>query len=195
MTASNPTPASAPKKPGRLATYRWPMIVVGLLLGHVGAMALAVNIAGRDNGNSVLPDYYSKALAWDDMRAKAADSALLGWDVFVGTSPFVEENGRRTLRVEILDKFRNPVEGATVSVRFWHRAEGKAIDGVLAEVEETGVYEGLVPMAKAGLWSCELAAELGELLYVSERELRVVNVDELVGSDAESGDDSGEEND
>ncbi|QDV10035.1 FixH [Planctomycetes bacterium Poly30] len=172
--------ANTPKKPGRLASYRWPMIVVGLLVGHVGAMALAVNIAGRDNGNSVLPDYYARALAWDDMRAKAADSALLGWEVFVNTSPFLEENGRRNLRVEILDKLKNPVHGAKVSVRFWHRAQGKAVDGMLAEVGETGVYQGMVPMTQPGLWNCDLAAELGDLLHVSARELRVVNADELI---------------
>ncbi|MFT5734678.1 MAG: hypothetical protein ACJAQ3_001431 [Planctomycetota bacterium] len=178
--------AISPKKPGRFVSYRWPMIVVGLLCGHVGAMALAVSIAGRDNGNSVLPDYYARALAWDDMRAKAADSALLGWDVFINTSPFAAEDGRRNLRIEILDKFKNPVTEASVSVRFWHRAEGKAIEAVLSQAGDTGVYEAAVPMASKGLWSCEIAAELGELLYVSDREIRVVNAAELMESGSRS---------
>ncbi len=181
----NPTtaPAPEPAKRSRFASYRWPMIVVALLGGHVGAMALAVNIAGRDGGNVVLPDYYARALAWDEMRAKAADSELLGWDVHVNTSPFVEADGQRSLRVAIQDKFHEPVNGASVTVRFWHRAEGKAVEAVLALDGESGVYKALVPMTKPGIWSCDLAAEIGELLYVDTREIEVFNAGDAVKSE------------
>ncbi|MEM8711271.1 MAG: FixH family protein [Planctomycetota bacterium] len=170
--------ASTSSREARKASYRWPLIIVGFLAGHMGAMALAVNIAGRDNGNAVLPDYYERALAWDEMREKAADSAQLGWDVFVNASALTDAAGRRTLRVEVLDRFREPVKGAQVAVRYWHRAEGKAREATLSAVGEgaKGVYEAEVPMARSGLYACDLAIELGELLHVSERELNVAGV-------------------
>lgn len=178
--------------PKREGSYRWPLIIVGLLVGHMGAMALAVNIAGRDNGNAVLPDYYERALAWDEMREKAADSALLGWDVFVNASALTDGAGRRTLRVEVLDRFGEPVNGAAVAVRYWHRAEGKAREASLPAVsvagagtsEGTGIYEAEVPMARTGLYACDLAVELGELLHVSEREINVAGV-QLEGEEAD----------
>jgi len=160
-------------------SYRWPLIVGGLLGGHGGAVALAVNIAGRDNGNAVLPDYYERALAWDEMRLKAADSALLGWDVFLTASPLTNAEGQRTVRVEILDRFREPVEEAVVSMRYWHRAEGKAREARLEPVDggPAGIYEAALPMARGGLYAVDLAAQVGELLHVSERELDVMSID------------------
>lgn len=60
------TPANAVRNPRCL---RWPLIVIGLLLGHVCLMAVAVTVAVRDRSNPVVPDYYQKAADWDRTHA------------------------------------------------------------------------------------------------------------------------------
>lgn len=51
---------------------RWPLIVAGLLVCHVGAMVWAATIATRRGGAAVIPNYYEKSLHWDEERATAA---------------------------------------------------------------------------------------------------------------------------
>jgi len=49
---------------------RWPLIVIGLLLGHMAIMFVAVVLATRDRASSaVIPDYYQKAVDWDRTHA------------------------------------------------------------------------------------------------------------------------------
>lgn len=47
---------------------RWPVIVVGMLLVHVLAMATAVVIAVK-SPYQVVPNYYERAVNWDKERA------------------------------------------------------------------------------------------------------------------------------
>ena len=44
---------------------RWPLIVIGLLLGHMLLMLVAVVLATREHPSKVIPDYYQKATNWD----------------------------------------------------------------------------------------------------------------------------------
>jgi len=49
-TQSHRTPSAPRRSP-------WPFAIAGLLLAHVGAMMLAVYIAGNGDGNRLLPEY------------------------------------------------------------------------------------------------------------------------------------------
>ena len=56
-------------------SIRWPLIVIGLLLGHMAIMFVAVVLATRDHGSSaVIPDYYQKAVNWDRMHRPGGGS-------------------------------------------------------------------------------------------------------------------------
>lgn len=39
-------------------SFRWPLIVLGLLVGHMSLMAVAVTFATRAHRDAVLPEYY-----------------------------------------------------------------------------------------------------------------------------------------
>ena len=61
MNIANPAhPLPKPKR-----HLRWPLIVVGLLLGHMSLMFTAILIINRSKPDPVLPDYYQRALDWD----------------------------------------------------------------------------------------------------------------------------------
>jgi hypothetical protein len=69
MNLTNPAhPLPTPRR-----HLRWPLIVLGLLVGHISLMVVAVIIATHDQANTVLPDYYQKAQHWDQDRAAPHD--------------------------------------------------------------------------------------------------------------------------
>jgi hypothetical protein len=159
--------------PSRAARIRWPLIIGGLLATHVGAMMLAVQIASGDSGHAVLPDYYDKAVGWDDRRAEERESARLGWDVSIAPGAFADEDGRRPLRFVLRDRLGEPLEGATLTARVWHHAVGDAIDLAVEPGAEPGLYVARPPMARPGRWQCELTVERAGARFV---ESHVVDV-------------------
>lgn len=53
---------------------RWPLLIVALLATHVGLMSWAVVICSRGS-NPVIPNYYEKALRFDQTKAAKAQVA------------------------------------------------------------------------------------------------------------------------
>ena len=50
-------------------SIRWPAFVVGILATHTGLMILAVMLFVRHHDAGIIPDYYDKAVHWDQNRA------------------------------------------------------------------------------------------------------------------------------
>lgn len=149
-------------RPSRGARLRWPMIVVGLLTAHVSAMALAVHVAkgapDSGNGNRVLPDYYERAVRWDEERRAAEATDDLGWTVLPSVSTFVAEDGSRELTVSVTDDAGMPVDGLELSAAVWHHALGEAQDIELSAVTGvSGLYSTRAPMGRSGAWEIELS--------------------------------------
>jgi len=159
----------------RAARVRWPLIVVGLLMTHVGAMMLAVQIASSDTGHAVLPNYYDKAIRWDDRQAEARESDRLGWSVSVTPAALTDANGDRAVRILMHDRFGAPVVDAAVSARVWHHALGDAHDLLVRPTGEPGLYVATAPMARPGSWQCELIAEHAGARFVESYALDVVS--------------------
>lgn len=59
------------KQSGRMP-QRWAVIVVGILLTHTSLMILAVVIFVRHHDDGVIPNYYEKAVHWDEIKAAHA---------------------------------------------------------------------------------------------------------------------------
>ena len=74
---NNTDPAVA----NRRAAWRWGTLVVGMLSLQVVLGVAAVFLATGDESVAVIPNYYDKALAWDQQMAQQQASESLGWDV------------------------------------------------------------------------------------------------------------------
>ncbi len=70
--------------------FRWPMIVIGLLLGHICIMVVAVTIATRVRPDSIVPDYYQKSVNWDrnHPNTRAASNAATSSAIPTATNSF-----------------------------------------------------------------------------------------------------------
>jgi nitrogen fixation protein FixH len=160
----------------RKARSRWPYIVVGLLATHVTVMLLAVKIASSGGGHRVLPDYYHKAVNWDDSREELRASARLGWTATVTPAMLAEQNGLRELRFVLQDAQSEPIEGARVVARVWHHAIGKSHEVTASATGAAGVYVAHAPMGQSGAWECELVADRGADHFVHTLTLHIASL-------------------
>lgn len=176
-----------PKPPTRFARVRWPIIIVAMLSGHVGAMVLAVNVALGDgaetgNGHSVLPSYYERAVNWDEDRAAMSRSDDLGWLAVITPAVLNDADGSRSVTIDMRDDAGYPLTDLTIHAKAWHHAVGKIVEGggePMAGAD--GFYSLELPMGQAGLWSFELTAVRGGDAFVSESTLEITSNAALLG--------------
>ena len=159
------TAARVESQPGKRA-WLWPAIIIGGLAFHVLAMVIVVLIATRDPSFAVEPNHYQKALGWDGAAARLRASQQLGWTASLEVEP-ADVLGRRRLVCHIIDKDGVAVVGANVQLLMFHHARAADRVEVSLNPEKDGTYSALVPMKRAGLWECRIAARRGDALFKS----------------------------
>jgi len=144
-----------------------PAVVIGLLGGHVLFIAYAITLATGDPSFGVVPDYYQRAVGFDDRKAALQASADLGWSVELTPANSASVRGERVLALRITDVDGLPVTGASVVLDGYHVARaGNPQSCELTEVLP-GQYAGTARMTREGFWEFDLAARRGETVYVT----------------------------
>ena len=146
-------------------SWLWPTIIISALSLHLMALIVVAFVATRDPSFAVEPNHYQKALAWDGSAARLRASQQLGWTVSLQTDRGADELGRRRLACRIVDKDGIDVVGADVQLLMFHHARAADRVHVSLSPEKDGTYAALVPMKRAGLWECRIAARRGDALF------------------------------
>lgn len=137
---------------------RWIVFVVGLLVANAVAMGWLVAESG-DPSPRVLPDYYRKAVAWDDVAAARGASAALGWTATVRLGDGLE--------VELRDRDGAPVPGAAVEATIRHQSRADHVLRASPVEAAPGRYAAVVGLARPGLHVVELSAVRGTDRFVT----------------------------
>ncbi|MEO8900055.1 MAG: FixH family protein [Polyangiaceae bacterium] len=147
--------------PSERGSARWALVPVALLVAStlgVGSMAV---IAIRDPHFATEPDYYNKALHWDQTQAQAAENQRLGYVVELEPRVVVDAAGRAMLQLGLQDATRAPVRGAVVKAV----AFANAFSGDLSALEfrelAPGVYAAPLTARHLGLWEFRVTATSG----------------------------------
>lgn len=96
------------------APRRWIYVCVGLLVTNALVMAVLVTASSK-SAPAVVPQYYERAVAWDQTMAEAKLAAELGWTLALE----LEDAG---IAVKLVDRDRQPVSGARLTIGGFHRA-------------------------------------------------------------------------
>lgn len=142
--------AAAEAKPDRkplIPGKAWPWVVVCMLAMNVGVCAITVTAALKNPAaRAVEPNYYDRAVAWDDTKARFPTTQTLGWSVQADLAL-----GAPTITLRLLDRAGEPVEG-DVRVMAFH--QGRSGERVEIDLESlgAGVYSGRIDVFHAGLW-------------------------------------------
>jgi nitrogen fixation protein FixH len=139
---------------------QWPIgIALVLALTVVSNVWLAI-VASSDEAFAVEPDYYRKAVHFDDEMALRAESARLGWrvepELHLGTS-----GTPGSLSVVVRDAAGGPVNGATVELVAMHNARASHVLRATLAASGNGRYQAPLDAQRAGEWELRLGITRG----------------------------------
>lgn len=136
----------------------WPGFIVGLLLLGVIANVTLLVIANNDPTFSVEPDYYQKALDWDQTMAQERENQRLGWGASLVTLP--SRDGMRVV-ARVTDRLGAAVAPDALTVEASHNARGTHVLSATFSRHGDGTYVAEMPIRRPGLWQFRLAAVRG----------------------------------
>ena len=146
-------------KPGAF----WPAIIAGALGLHVLAMMAMVSLATSNDSYAVEPDYYRKALTWNDKRAQDHRNDELGWRLDFAVEP-ASTGADPVLRVDLVDADGTPIIDAVVSVEaFANTRRDDVLTASLSPVAD--VYETTMPMRGNGRWEFRFTVTRGDEVF------------------------------
>lgn len=96
----------------RISRILWPGLIFVFLGANVCVVGITVYAASRADGGATEPDYYRKAINWDQAAAERDRSTTLGWKAAIATS-------LNTATLTITDREGAAVEGAKVQAEFF----------------------------------------------------------------------------
>jgi nitrogen fixation protein FixH len=154
----------------RSQRWRWPVLLTLVLLGQAGGVIAMVVVSGRDASFAIEPDYYERALAWDETSRLKAASDALGWTA----EPSIRSTARdRTLEIVLRDRLKRPLDGAIVQVELYHHARAADRRTVQLSHRGDGEYGASVAMPRPGLWQLRIRADRGPDTLLTSHDLRV----------------------
>jgi hypothetical protein len=157
------SPNSPTRKP---SSWRWPAIIVGLLVGHVTLMMIAVVIISQRPGESaVIPDYYEKEISYDSYKAQVVASKNLGWSVTVQQTGEIDAMGLPKMSATVLDQAGKIISGADVTVHCFHWSHGDQAATLTAKPDAEG-YGFVLPRKYQGFWEFDVTVKLKEETFI-----------------------------
>lgn len=155
---------------------RWrlfPGAIFALLGLNMCIVAVTIYFAHNSDAAPAEPNYYQRALHWDDVKRERERERLLGWsiDVDIGEE-LIPRQGRR-IEVVVTDRDGRGVEGASLVVTAFHNAHASRPATLGLSPVEGGRYSVVAPLAPHGLWQFRISAvRAGERVTI-ERQVRV----------------------
>jgi nitrogen fixation protein FixH len=148
----------------------WPIGVIATLATVVAGNIWVAVKAGSDPSFAIEPDYYAKAVAWDNVMAQARTNASLRWQLTSQLAPLAD--GQAEIRLVVADSLGMPVRGARVTVSAMHNARASAIHSAQLTADGPDAYVARIPIDRAGMWELRF-----EVLRGSERYTTSTRVD------------------
>jgi len=163
----------------KLSYYRWPAIIVGLLVGHVVLMMFCVSYAVQNHTTAgVTPDYYNKALHWDESRQQQRVNAELGWRVTLTPAVFADVRGQRDVLIQVIDDQGKTIRDAEVTLDAYHAVYPK-VHADHAQATDAGDegYRAVLKLNRGGLWRVTVRVQRGDERFVQTMDQRIATVE------------------
>lgn len=146
-----------------------PTVIVAVLCGHAGIVAFTVSTALSDPSVASEPEYYTKALKWDQTAQLREQSARLGWTAKAELEPATSEHTSR-VRVSLRDANNVPIDGADVNVECFANVRSSDRHTLTLGRISAGEYAAPLTMGHPGWWVVRVRAQAGGSTFVHELE-------------------------
>ena len=173
------TDSASRAKPAASPSSRWALAPVGLLACSVVGLSWMAIVAASDPNFALEPNYYQKAIHWDQTQAQAADNQRLGYQFSLPKRVPLDAHGHASVVVRILDRAGQPVTGARLVAEAFPNAYSDRISQLSFSEREPGSYVAEVVAGRAGLWELRLSMNDGP-----EHATAIVRADFVAGGAA-----------
>lgn len=156
----------------------WPGMIFALLGINFAVVGVTV-FAAIVSRTPVEPEYYQRAVRWDEDREARLASERLGWRL---ESRFVRDGaGEVALRLRLLDSRGVPIRSARVSAEIFHEARPRSVFTLSISEPSPGEYSAALPSGargtpELGLWRLSVLARASGSEFLGEHQV------ELTGS-------------
>ncbi len=153
----------------------WPWVIVGMLVVHASIILGTIAVVSARHDLYVEPDYYAKAIDWDNQRAMREMADTMGWtiELAVYDEQVDSGTGRQALEVSIRDRDNQPIDGALVQAEAVHPAHANdRINLVLLGIDD-GRYRKPIEMEVPGFWQVHLAIRYQGIQAMIQREIEI----------------------
>lgn len=143
---------------------RWhvfPGIVFALLAVNAGIVFTTIYLANSDESFAVEPEYYQKAVQWDERAADRARAESLGWTARVGLA----DDGAHGVRVTIVDAANSAVSGMEVDVVAFPAARASERQRLELTRLDNGTFVAPFSPTLGGRWEFEVRATNGDAVF------------------------------
>ena len=151
----------------------WPGLVIVVLGLSLASGALTIVAATGDPSFAIEPDYYDKALAWDEHARRLRDSEALGWTARLGVGADADALDRRTLTLSLTDASGELIRDASVTVVAYHQARSGERLSLTLEPGETGAYTAPLAVGRTGLWEFRVEAKRDAAAFLDTQQIWV----------------------
>lgn len=152
---------NAPSTKSSRHFWAWvPVLLLGSMLAGLGVLTA---IAVDDPHFALEPNYYDKAVRWDEARAAARRSSETG--LTIELAPLLESSGVAEIQLELRDRDDQLVPGALVEVEAFPNAYASRIERVTLREVAPGRYTGELRRAVHGLWELRVRATSGDARF------------------------------
>ncbi len=150
----------------------WPAIIIALLCMNATIVAITVYFAVSDQSSATEPDYYAKALNFNDVILQRGANARLGWTATSELRP--SEDGRTVeLVVRLSDADSNPVSGVSLRAVAFASIRSSQRQSITLSPGVAGEYSAPIHIDRAGVWCLSLTATRSADVFTCKSEFIV----------------------
>jgi nitrogen fixation protein FixH len=138
----------------------WPWLIAGLFTFNVATGAAVIYFSRSDPSFAVEPDYYERALAWDQEAAALQRGRTI--------ERAIEADARSgEVRVRLTEPDGSPFTEARVVATVFHHA--RMVEAQTVELDEpaTGTFAGAARLDRPGRWEVRLSMERDGRTYLT----------------------------
>jgi hypothetical protein len=148
---------SKPKKwSGRWALA--PVVLLATSSFGVGGMAI---VAIVDPNFALEPDYYQKAIHWDQVQIQAANNQRLGYTFSAPAVIVLDHRGQASFELRVTGHDGHSVTGARLTATGFANAYSEEASDLQFSELTPGVYSAPIRARHAGLWELRISMDSG----------------------------------
>jgi hypothetical protein len=146
----------------------WAWAPAALLGGLLTGLATMATLAIRDPSFALEPDYYAKAVAYDQEIAQRGQNAELGWALSTTLGAAARERPT-PLSVKLRAPDGSPVVGAQIAVSALRNAGASVVLEAGLVEQSPGDYRGALRFGRGGIWELRYEVSRGTARFTSSQ--------------------------